>query len=95
MSYIQNSLVDRCVRVVLNANSNGYSDLPLPEQITAALVLNRHDWLATIGVTIAEAIEIVDSNRLAIMAPVQCIVQAYLEGGSLEALLEAREMEGC
>ncbi|CEE29619.1 conserved hypothetical protein [Xanthomonas citri pv. citri] len=32
------------------------------EALTAALVLNRHDWLAELGYTIAQALDRIDSD---------------------------------
>ncbi|MEP9609046.1 hypothetical protein [Xanthomonas perforans] len=32
------------------------------EALTAALVLNRHDWLAEMGYTIAQALDRIDSD---------------------------------
>ncbi|PPT85960.1 hypothetical protein XarzCFBP7410_01700 [Xanthomonas arboricola pv. zantedeschiae] len=34
------------------------------EALTAALVLNRHDWLAEMGYTIAQALGRIDSNTV-------------------------------
>ncbi|CCF68721.1 putative uncharacterized protein [Xanthomonas citri pv. punicae str. LMG 859] len=34
------------------------------EALTAALVLNRHDWLAEMGYTIAQALDRIDSNTV-------------------------------
>ncbi|MCC4607289.1 hypothetical protein LL967_05265 [Xanthomonas campestris pv. zinniae] len=34
------------------------------ETLTAALVLNRHDWLAEMGYTIAQALDRIDSNTV-------------------------------
>ncbi|NIJ88345.1 hypothetical protein FHR49_001109 [Xanthomonas campestris] len=34
------------------------------EALTAALVLNRHDWLAEMGYTIAQALDRIDSHTV-------------------------------
>ncbi|WP_426801564.1 hypothetical protein [Xanthomonas campestris] len=34
------------------------------EALTAALVLNRHDWLADMGYTVAQALDRIDSDTV-------------------------------
>ena len=49
---------DRIVEVALAAQRLGEpGPLSTGEALTAALVLNRHDWLRAMGYTIAEALE--------------------------------------
>ncbi|KFA26349.1 hypothetical protein [Xanthomonas vasicola] len=44
------------------ARTGGPGPLSTGEALTAALVLNRHDWLAEMGYTIAEALDRIDSD---------------------------------
>ena len=38
--------------------------LSMGEALTAALVLNRHDWLADMGYTVAQALDRIDSDTV-------------------------------
>ncbi|KGT55746.1 hypothetical protein NY96_10170 [Xanthomonas citri pv. fuscans] len=44
------------------ARMGGPGPLSTGEALTAALVLNRHDWLAEMGYTIAQALDRIDSE---------------------------------
>lgn len=88
------TLVERGINIALAAHRNGYQSLPLAEQLVAAIILNRADWLETIGLTIADAIEIVDIKLLTVLSSVQRIVGDFIEHGTVESLSEARSVEG-
>ena len=49
------------------AQNNGLGVLSTGEALLAALVLNRADWLAKMGYTIAEALDRVDTDAIALV----------------------------
>lgn len=77
MSDYQN-MIDNCVRFTLRAHNHGYQVLPQIEAVTASIILNRFDWLETMGVTMASAIEIVPGQWLAVLGAVERIVAEYI-----------------
>ena len=46
------------------ARMGGPGPLSTGEALTAALVLNRHDWLADMGYTVAQALDRIDSDTV-------------------------------
>ncbi|MCC5052040.1 hypothetical protein [Xanthomonas campestris] len=46
------------------ARMGGPGHLSTGEALTAALVLNRHDWLAEMDYTIAEALDRIDTDTM-------------------------------
>lgn len=53
------------VRVARFAKRNkGTGPLSTGESLTAALVLNRHDWLKKMDYTIAQALDRIDANTI-------------------------------
>lgn len=56
---------DRIIAVALAAKRRGEpGSLSTGEALTAALVLNRHDWLAELDYTIAQALDRIDSESI-------------------------------
>ena len=57
--------LDRIVEISLAAKRMGEpGPLSTGEALTAALVLNRHDWLLDMDYTIAEALERIDRDTI-------------------------------
>lgn len=57
--------LDRVIQVALQAKRMGETGpLSTGEALTAALVLNRHDWLAEMDYTIAQALDRIDSDTV-------------------------------
>ncbi|UKE73242.1 hypothetical protein [Xanthomonas graminis] len=72
--------LDRTVAVARAAlKYSGPGPLSTGEALTAALVLNRHDWLTTLGYTIAEALDRVDSDTIQRLRAAERIVLEELE----------------
>jgi hypothetical protein len=59
-------LVSKC----MDAKAGGFDVLSTGEKVAAALVLNRPDWLAQMGYTLAEAIDRVGPEWLALIPAV-------------------------
>lgn len=59
-------LVSKC----MDAKAGGFDVLSTGEKVAAALVLNRPDWLAQMGYTLAEAIDRVGPDWLALIPAV-------------------------
>lgn len=59
-------LVSKCQQ----AKAGGFDVLSTGEKVAAALVLNRPDWLAQMGYTLAEAIDRVGPEWLALIPAV-------------------------
>ncbi len=59
--------LDHIVRKSRDAKNGGFGVLSTGEKLTAALVLNRPDWLAAMRYTLAEAIERVGAEWLALI----------------------------
>ncbi|CAE6737875.1 hypothetical protein QSH39_015980 [Xanthomonas arboricola pv. corylina] len=58
--------LDRVIAVSRAAQRNdGPGPLSTGEALTAALVLNRHDWLADMDYTIAQALDRIDEDTIA------------------------------
>ena len=67
--------LDRIVGVARAARRMGETGyLSTGEALTAALVLNRGDWLARMGYTMAEAIDRVDRDTLPLLRDAERIV---------------------
>ena len=71
-------MIGHCVAFTLRAHRFGYATLPQSEGVTAALILNRFDWLEEMGITIAAAIEQVPVRFLSIAGAVERIVAEYI-----------------
>lgn len=57
--------LDRVVQVALSAKRRGGTGpLSTGEALTAALVLNRHDWLTEMDYTIAQALDRIDEDTI-------------------------------
>lgn len=66
-----NSELDHILRVTRYAQANGYGVLSTGEQLAAALVLNRADWLAEMGYTMAEAVDRIGPEWSALLITAQ------------------------
>lgn len=57
--------LDRVIQVSLYAQRRGDTGaLSTGESLTAALVLNRHDWLSEMDYTIAQALDRIDQDTI-------------------------------
>ncbi|WP_421576617.1 hypothetical protein [Stenotrophomonas maltophilia] len=57
--------LDRAIQVALSAKRMGHTGpLSTGESLTAALVLNRHDWLTEMDYTIAQALDRIDEDTI-------------------------------
>lgn len=57
--------LERVINVALTAQRRGSTGpLSTGEALTAALVLNRHDWLAEMDYTVAQALHRIDSDSI-------------------------------
>lgn len=57
--------LNRIVEIAQFAQQNdGPGPLSMGEALTAALVLNRHDWLKRMDYTIAEALDRIDTDTV-------------------------------
>lgn len=57
--------LDRVIQVALYARRRGGTGpLSTGEALTAALVLNRHDWLTEMDYTIAQALDRIDEDTI-------------------------------
>lgn len=66
-----NTELAHILRATQHAKTNGYGVLSTGEQLAAALVLNRADWLAEIGYTIPEAIDRIGPEWSALLIEAQ------------------------
>lgn len=61
--------LDRVIQVALFAKRNdGTGPLSTGEALTAALVLNRHDWLTEMDYSIAQALDRIDEDTISHLA---------------------------
>lgn len=68
--------LDRVISVSLYAKRNGDTGvLSVGESLTAALVLNRHDWLREMDFTVAQALDRIDSDTIAHLRQAERVVQ--------------------
>jgi hypothetical protein len=70
--------LEQIVRFSIYAWRDGRGVLSTGERLMAALVLNRADWLAADGYTMAEAIERVGMEWIAVLGTVTATVQSYI-----------------
>lgn len=63
--------LNHILRVARYAKTNGYGVLSTGEQLAAALVLNRADWLAEMGYTMPEAIDRIGPEWSALLIEAQ------------------------
>ncbi len=61
------SELDHIIRKSRDARSGGFGVLSTGEKLAVALVLNRPDWLASMDYTLAEAIDRVGAQWLALI----------------------------
>lgn len=74
--------LDRVIQVALQAKRMGDpGPLSTGESLTAALVLNRHDWLAEMGYTIAQALDRIDSDTIEHLADAARCVEEGVDHG--------------
>ncbi|HEL3749752.1 TPA: hypothetical protein UMV35_002048 [Stenotrophomonas maltophilia] len=74
--------LDRVIQVALSAKRMGDTGpLSTGESLTAALVLNRHDWLAEMGYTIAQALDRIDSDTIGHLADAARCVEEGVDHG--------------
>ncbi|WP_314102904.1 hypothetical protein [uncultured Stenotrophomonas sp.] len=67
--------LDRVINVALYAKRRGNTGpLSTGEALTAALVLNRHDWLKEMDYTIAQALDRIDQDTILHLADAACSV---------------------
>ncbi|MFL0336861.1 hypothetical protein [Stenotrophomonas maltophilia] len=74
--------LDRVIQVALQAKRMGDTGpLSTGEALTAALVLNRCDWLAEMGYTIAQALDRIDSDTIQHLADAaRCVAEGFTHG---------------
>jgi len=74
--------LDRVIQVSLAAKRMGDTGpLSTGESLTAALVLNRHDWLTEMGYSIAQALDRIDSETTQHLADAaRCIAEDFDHG---------------
>jgi len=74
--------LDRVIQVALSAKRmDDTGPLSTGESLTAALVLNRHDWLADMGYTIAQALDRIDSDTIEHLAnAARCVAEGIDHG---------------
>ncbi|MGB3390069.1 MAG: hypothetical protein WBA88_19035 [Pseudaminobacter sp.] len=65
-----------------DAKNGGFGVLSTSEQLAAAFVLNRPDWLASAGYTMAEAVERLGAKWLALIPPAARILRDEDDGNS-------------
>jgi hypothetical protein len=64
---MNHSELDHIVSKARDANNGGFGVLSTGEKLAAALILNRADWLAGMDYTMAEAIDRVGAQWLALI----------------------------
>lgn len=74
--------LDRVIQVALQAKRMGETGpLSTGEALTAALVLNRCDWLAEMGYTIAQALDRIDCDTIQHLGDAaRCVVEDSYHG---------------
>lgn len=74
--------LDRVIQVALAAKRMGDTGpLSTGESLTAALVLNRHDWLTEMGYSIAQALDRIDSETIQHLADAaRCVAEGVDHG---------------
>lgn len=74
--------LDRVIQVSLYAQRRGDTGaLSTGESLTAALVLNRHDWLNEMGYTMAQALDRIDSDSIVHLADAaRCVAEGVNHG---------------
>ncbi|HYG06880.1 MAG TPA: hypothetical protein VD865_10800 [Stenotrophomonas sp.] len=63
-------------RAAARMGEPGY--LSTGEALTAALVLNRHDWLADMGFTVAQAIDRIDTGTVQHLREAELVLRREL-----------------
>jgi hypothetical protein len=72
--------LDHIVRKSRDAKNGSFGVLSTSEQLAAAFVLNRPDWLASAGYTMAEAVKRLGANWLALIPPAARILRDEDDG---------------
>jgi len=74
--------LDRVIQVSLFAKRNdGTGPLSTGEALTAALVLNRHDWLTDMDYTIAQALDRIDEDTIPHLSDAaRSVVEGFFHG---------------
>lgn len=70
------SSFDHLLMKVREAAASGIGSMSTGEALAAALVLNRSDWLASMGYTIAQALDRVDDDWIALIPKAERMVKA-------------------
>jgi len=65
-----------------DAKNGGFGVLSTSEQLAAAFVLNRPDWLASAGYTMAEAVERLGAKWLALIPSAERVLRNEGDGSS-------------
>lgn len=74
--------LNHIVRKSRDAKNGSFGVLSTSEQLAAAFVLNRPDWLASAGYTLAEAVERLGAKWLALIPPAARILRDDDDGNS-------------
>jgi hypothetical protein len=83
--------IDHLMRAVRHAAAaNGSGALSSGEAITAALVLNRADWLADMGYTIGQALDRIDEGDVELIPRAEKLWRAECESHAEVAAIAAR-----
>lgn len=74
--------LDRVIQVALFAKRiDGTGPLSTGEALTAALVLNRHDWLTEMDYTIAQALDRIDEDTIQHLSDAaRSVVEGFFHG---------------
>lgn len=72
--------LDHIIRKSRDAKNGGFGVLSTSEQLAAAFVLNRPDWLASAGYTIAEAVERLGAKWLALIPAAERVLRDEDDG---------------
>lgn len=74
--------LNHIIRKSRDAKNGGFGVLSTSEQLAAAFVLNRPDWLASAGYTMAEAVERLGAKWLALIPPAARVLRDEEDGSS-------------
>lgn len=80
-----NSALQQIISKSRDAKEGGFGVLSTGEKLAAALVLNRPDWLASMNYTLAEAIERVGMDWLALIPEAARVLEYEAEKAAGEA----------
>lgn len=74
--------LNHIIRKSRDAKNGGFGVLSTSEQLAAAFVLNRPDWLADAGYTMAEAVERLGAKWLALIPAAERVLRDEDEGNN-------------